>query len=388
MTTTLRDKQVYHVADLIYPHLDNFPSILVNNDVNIAWEMDATYSLEEKGGQLNVYPYAMVIYQELDLLYVYEDGSYEKIGNTTYTSFLNKEHPTYKDIEQFIESKDFRKDILSDGLKEAIKNRITSFGQGEIVNGCNFMDVKEEKPMSDDEFKDTFAGRIQERIENLYTELLTSSEFDEGKYRIEIDTVEVGYTGNEGKGWGVLLGIKSQKYSNLQVREHNLVFHTGLMGERSEIKVPHLKRIVLDILTDFKGRKPSYTEFGVQFEFKKHKPKGIDLMEQIKGNEYETEKWLERMKTVLSTHQNLVQKNCNKVKRIDGYGVELILKHENISVFFGVNGIIFEREQFIYIKGKMNIQKGLQNLGKITGRNNLTLDIMRTYDMRTKIEEG
>lgn len=381
----MRIDAVQTYKELFLENLDNFPSVMMNNDLNTHWNVGSTYTFNVQGGQVIIYTNAVVCYQILDVIYVHEDGSKEKISETGYTLFL-EEGDLYEEIKKYGESPDYYDAILNQALSQAIYEKIEEFSNDAYIGGCYFVANRDNLLLTEDEIYDEILEIFQMKLESFYIDLLMKKEFEPGKYRLTIEAVDIGY--NEGKeyGWGVLVVVGVQNYQTLNTEKIQFIYHTGVPESGKDPIIGDLKEGAAEVVSNFKSRKPTWEEFGISFSFKS-KPTPQDQYKDIKGEKEDTDRWAERFVTVLENHRDNIKNYVESVDVLDDVGFVMVFRG-GFQLTFGALGIQREEGINVYIKNDMNLQEGLGQLATILGKNQLTIDIIKTYDYRTKLKEN
>jgi|SRR5690625_59029 len=384
----MQEEKVKEIQALLLPTIQkSFPQNMIRNDVNVKWDYGAIYTFKLVGGQVLYYGYTLVLYQIMDVMYVYENGETEKVGRTTYTAFIDKEDDAFQKIAVYEGSPERRHEVTNESLRRAIEEHIDSFGDEYYQEGCYFVANNRELLLTESAVLKAFAKVFADKLKDLPINLLSREHFDKGKYRLKIETLEVGYGERKGEGWGVLLEISYQYYKTLKTNKTDLIFHTGIENTKKAPSLDKFRNLANKIIKEYQEKYPEMREHGVEFTFKdENKTEHVNIYRKIQGTEEDTEKWMQRMFSALETHQEVLREKTKSIKPVDRVGVSITLKN-NMEIIFGVNGIMLQEESYIYLKQEMNLNEGLQRLSGILGKNKITFDLMKVYDYRTKVKE-
>lgn len=363
-------------------NLGNFPEILVDNDYRIDWVYGGVYTLEALNGYVLNYGKAIVLYQELEVLRVTDKGDYIKVGNTVYTNIVENED-LIRLINEYEKTSEYKQEVLRDQLFYAVQEKIESFGNGTTIRMCEFISNEDDVLLTEDDVLDEILNRFREKLNNFFVDLLYKEEFNKGIYKIDIDSIEVGY--ESVGGWGVMLVLNVQHYKTLNKREVTLIYPTNVKEEK---KVPELEILKVHIqkeIENFVNKNKVSRHFGVEFRF--NSIREVDIYRKIRGKDKEeVEKWVSRFLQVIENYREDLREYVQGIEVLEHIGFVITLKTGQ-KIIFAEGGIMLDEGRYVYIKKEMNLQEGLRNLAHVLGKNKFTLDLMKSYDFRTKVKE-
>lgn len=377
---------ITEIKEGLLPTIQNtFPQNVVRNDMNIDWMYGGIYTFEPLGGEIRYRGVAIVIYQILTVNAVSEDGDRQKVGETTYTSFIDGNDPVYDVIENYMESPDLRKEVLAQALREALEEHIESFEDGYLVEGCRFIANDSNLLLTKEAVLQAFQQELVERMKNFPVELLMTRNFEKGIYRLKVENIHVFVDASKNGEYTTNLELACQNYKTLHKEMIRIQIASGIQMPTNNPPLRDLQNIAEKVIGVYKEKYPVIKEFGMEFHFTKELPeRQDDTYRKIQGTDEELEIWVERMYNVLEQYEEQLGRGLKKLEAVNQVGYRLVLKND-AELVFGSNGIMLNDESYVYLKQEMNLQEGLQRLARILGKNRITLELMRVYDYRKKV---
>lgn len=372
-------------TELIYREIKRFPGVMLDNDYKTDWKDGATYTFQQGRGTLLNYGKTLLIYQELEVLKIKEDGTREKIGKTLYTNYI-EEGQLLGAVQEYENSPEYQQGALRGRLKEAMEKKIREFGKGKDVEGIKFVTNDPKVLLGPEDVLKAILESFRERIENFFVDILVAEDFEPGIYGIDIETIEVAHSVE--KGWEILLVPIIVSATTKEKREIDVIYTTGVREEEKTLEIGEIRKHVVKEVQKYAAKHKVSTHLGVEFRFMNvsESRKSVDIYKKIRGDKESIGNWSLRFVTAYENNKELLRELTKGVKTAEGLGYLISLKTGHV-VAFSDGGIVLSDGREVYIKKEMNLQEGLKNLSMVMGKNQFTLEVMKTYDYRTRIQE-
>lgn len=371
--------------DTIERNIKNFPEVLIENDYQIDWVYGGMYTLIPKMGHVLSYGTDIVLYQELDVERVHEDGVREELGKTVYATIV-EDVELLNNINEYEKNDDGGKGLyyLTDELYYVMDQRIRDFGTGRLVKGCKFITNAENVVMTKQEFISTFIRDFRRNMEGFFTDILVQEEFNRGVYRVNIESINI--VNGKVSGWGVILGVTIQHLKTLSKRTLQLEYKSSI---KTSLDVPdreELKNLIGKEVEIFTGKNKESQHLGVIFRFMEVDKGTYSPYVKIMVEDKELfKRWEDRITSVLESNREKLQEYMVGIKREEGFGYYIRI-HDGRELVFSAGGIMVKGSlDGVYLRKEMNLQEGLRNLSEILGRSEFVLELMKTYDYRTNV---
>lgn len=373
-----------------YKEVECFPELITEN-IEDVWESGQMYTFVTQGARIIERNWAIVLDVELYVVKVNEHM--DKLGEDMVTFCIYIGGGELHDaIYRFKKTPEYKLSILENALEKAITRRINDFDNGYDVGGCQFIANRRNLLLTEEKVLDEFVRNLGYQFLNFYVNVMSETELQEGSYLLEFTGVEVYYGGNE-QGWTALVEVSLRNIDTKETEEVDLVYETGIREMRKEPAVSEFREGVKYVMRGFQKEYPEWKGLGVHLFFDKSMEK--DILEKkergkfakITGTEEDTDIIMNRFADMLETEfGEVIRKEVSSIKVYEPVGLRIVFS-SGADLVFGEGGIMTTEGGSIYIKREMNLQRGLRNLAKYLGKNDITLGLIRVYDYRRKVKE-
>ena len=375
--------------DVMSREVDKFPEVLMNT-TKTNWNSGMYYTFDVEESRVIDHNKALVLYQKLVILEVDKELKRTDIGKTSVCIYV-EDQELYEAVFNYKKLPEYDRESLNKSLKTAFKNVIEGFGNGINVEGISFIANRDDLLLSQEDIVEEFVNRLGTQFGMFYVDLMSEVDLDDGQYLINFESREVLY--EEDNGWSVILEVSMKDIETGEVEIVGMKYVTGLESTNNDPEISELRAGVDYILDSFKMQFPEWDELGVSLFFDDKKEEDIELerllrkFKKIRGTDEDTEYWFSRFEDILRSNKEELRNIIENVDVIEYVGVKLQFIND-VELVLGEGGIMTWEGKEVYIKKEMNLQRGLKRLAQLIGRNNVSLNIMRTYDYRKKAKEG
>src|SRR5699024_2772943 len=375
--------------DVMSREVDKFPEVLMNT-TKTNWNSGMYYTFDVEESRVIDHNKALVLYQKLVILEVDKELKRTDIGKTSVCIYVDDQE-LYEAVFNYKKLPEYDRESLNKSLKTAFKNVIEGFGNGINVEGINFIANRDDLLLSQEDIVEEFVNRLGTQFGMFYVDLMSEVDLDDGQYLINFESREVLY--EEDNGWSVILEVSMKDIETGEVEIVGMKYVTGLESTNNDPEISELRAGVDYILDSFKMQFPEWDELGVSLFIDDIKEEDIELerllrkFKKIRGTDEDTEYWFSRFEDILRSNKEELRNIIENVDVIEYVGVKLQFIND-VELVLGEGGIMTWEGKEVYIKKEMNLQRGLKRLAQLIGRNNVSLNIMRTYDYRKKAKEG